>query len=73
MIHLKQSEIQTEFIHKLFQIVLNISLEETQKKLDKVLKRNLIGQSQALSNPKTSSSELPVNEPISEAEDSLEE
>ena len=28
-----------------FQIILNISQEDTQKKLDKALKRNLIGQS----------------------------
>ena len=56
-----------------FQIVLNISLEETQKKLDKALKRNLAGQSQIISSPKTPESELPVDEPISETEDSIEE
>ena len=56
-----------------FQIVLNISLEETQKKLDKALKRNLTGQSQIISTSKTPESELPVDEPISETEDSIEE
>ena len=57
-----------------FQIILNISLEDTQKKLDKALKRNL----EAQTNPaapinKDPSSELPVEEPISENEDSLGE
>tara|TARA_B100002052_G_scaffold246033_1_gene231985 strand:- start:7 stop:885 length:879 start_codon:yes stop_codon:yes gene_type:complete len=56
-----------------FQIVLNISLGETQKKLDKALKRNLTGQSQTVIAPKTPTSELPVDEPISEAEDTIEE
>jgi len=56
-----------------FQIVLNISLGETQKKLDKALKRNLTGQSQTTIAPKTPTSELPVDEPISEAEDTIEE
>jgi len=56
-----------------FQIVLNISSEDTQKKLDKALKRNLTGQSQATSIPKPSTSELPVDEPISETEESIEE
>ena len=60
-------------IHNEFQIVLNISSEETQKKLDKALKRNLTRQSQIASAPKTSTSELPVDEPISEPEDSIEE
>ena len=31
-----------------FQIVMNISLEDTQKKLDKALKRNLEGQAKAI-------------------------
>ena len=56
-----------------FQIVLNISSGETQKKLDKALKRNLTGQSQTISAPKTPASELTVDEPISEAEDTIEE
>ncbi len=56
-----------------FQIVLNISSGETQKKLDKALKRNITGQSQTISAPKTPASELTVDEPISEAEDTIEE
>ena len=57
-----------------FQIILNISFEDTQKKLDKALKRNLDGQSKAPLPPqKTSTSELGVEEPISETEESLEE
>ncbi len=56
-----------------FQIVLNVSLEDTQKKLDKALKRNLGAQSQATTTPKTPSAEIPVDEPISEAEENIEE
>ena len=58
-----------------FKIILNLSLEDTQKKLDKALKRNLEGQNktptQVIKNP---SSELSEEEPISEndAEESLE-
>ena len=48
-----------------FKIVLDLSLEDTQKKLDKALKRNLEGQNK---NPtpveKNPSSDLPVEEPI---------
>jgi CarD family transcriptional regulator len=46
-----------------FQIVLNVSLELTQKKLDKALKRNLIAQPQTTPTTKTSTTELPVEEP----------
>ena len=57
-----------------FQIVLNMSLEDTQKKLDKALKRNLGGQSQPVaSTPKTPSTELPVEEPISDTDEHLDE
>jgi len=57
-----------------FQIVLNLSLEDTQKKLDKALKRNLGGQAQQVTaTPKTSTTELPVEEPISESDENLEE
>jgi len=57
-----------------FQIVLNLSLEDTQKKLDKALKRNLGDQSKTtLTPPKTSSTELPADEPISGTEESMEE
>jgi CarD family transcriptional regulator len=57
-----------------FQIVLNLSLEDTQKKLDKALKRNLGGQAQQVTaTPKTSTAELPVEEPISESDENLDE
>ena len=57
-----------------FQIVLNTSLEDTQKKLDKALKRNLGGQAQPLaSTPKPSTTELPVEEPISDSDENLDE
>ena len=58
-----------------FQIVLNFSLEDTQKKLDKALKRNLAPQATTpvSKTPKISTSELPVEEPITENEDSLDE
>ena len=60
-----------------FQIVLNTSLEDTQKKLDKALKRNLGTQPQAIATkPKTTTAELPADEPISDTsdeEESLEE
>ena len=54
-----------------FQIVLNISMEDTQKKLDKALKRNL-GGNQQLKVPqttKTTTTDLPTEEPVSEAEE----
>jgi len=57
-----------------FQIVLNVSLEDTQKKLDKALKRNLGSQAQPLaSSPKSSTAELPVEEPITDPEENLDE
>ena len=57
-----------------FQIVLNVSLEDTQKKLDKALKRNLAAQSQPVtSTPKTTAPELPAEEPISDTDEPLEE
>ena len=51
-----------------FKIVLNVSLEDTQKKLDKALKRNLSGgQPGAVSTTsKTTSTELPTEEPIND-------
>jgi CarD family transcriptional regulator len=55
-----------------FQIVLNMSMEDAQKKLDKALKRNLSGGQQppaVASNPKTATSDLPSEEPIGEAEE----
>ncbi len=57
-----------------FQIVLNVSLEDTQKKLDKALKRNLVGQAQPLaSSSKSSTTELPVEEPITDPDENLDE
>ena len=56
-----------------FQIVLNVSLEDTQKKLDKALKRNLGGQTQPVPVAKTSTNELPVDEPISDSDDPIDE
>ncbi len=56
-----------------FQIVLNFSLEDTQKKLDKALKRNLGGQPQPVTAAKTSTSELPVDEPISDNDEPIDE
>ena len=57
-----------------FQIVLNVSLEDTQKKLDKALKRNLGGQTQPIASvPKSSTTELPVEEPIADPDENLDE
>jgi len=53
-----------------FQIVLNISLEDTQKKLDKALKRNLAVQPQKIVDaPKVSTAELPTEEPASDTDE----
>ena len=57
-----------------FQIVLNASLDDTQKKLDKALKRNLGGQPKTAEiQTKAPTSDLQVNEPISETDENLEE
>ena len=57
-----------------FQIVLNVSLEDTQKKLDKALKRNLGKQTQPIiTAPKSPATELPVEEPISDTDEPIEE
>ena len=57
-----------------FQIILDMSLEDTQKKLDKALKRNLSKQATPVTiAPKASTTELPVEEPISDNEEPLEE
>ena len=57
-----------------FQIILNLSPEDTQKKLDKALKRNLNDQSKNTNVPtqKPTTTDLPVEESISESE-SLED
>ena len=53
-----------------FQIVLDQSLEDTQKKLDKALKRNFEGQIKPQqSNPKLSESEISEPEPIAGTEE----
>ena len=60
-----------ERIQSEFEIVLNSSKEDTQKKLDKALKRNLGNPNPQSSSikPKTSTAELPTDEPISEVEE----
>ena len=57
-----------------FQIILNLSPEDTQKKLDKALKRNLTPQPQPnTETSKQTASELPVEEVTNENEVALEE
>jgi CarD family transcriptional regulator len=57
-----------------FQIILNVSLEDTQKKLDKALKRNLVSQAQPnAETSKQTASELPVEEATTDNEVALEE
>ena len=56
-----------------FQIILNLSLEDTQKKLDKALKRNMGTQVQAVPTAKAATTELPVDEPISDTDEPIEE
>ena len=57
-----------------FQIILNLSLEDTQKKLDKALKRNLAAQPQPnTASTKQTNPELPVEEVSTENEVALEE
>ena len=56
-----------------FQIILDMSLEDTQKKLDKALKRNLSGQTEPVATkPKTPTTELPVAEPITDSDENLD-
>ena len=56
-----------------FQIVLNVSIEDTQKKLDKALKRNQGTQPQQITTPKkTTTSELSVEESISDSEEAID-
>ena len=58
-----------------FQIVLNVSKEDTQKKLDKALKRNLNKETNEESKlpKKSASDDLPVEEPISDVEEQIED
>ena len=58
-----------------FQIILDVSLEDTQKKLDKALKRNLSVQAATtpiVTSPKTSA-ELPADETVTDNDEPLEE
>ncbi len=57
-----------------FQIILDISLEETQKKLDKALKRNLVSQNQSsIPIKKQATTDLPVEDSVSDNVETLEE
>ena len=57
-----------------FQIILNVSKEDTQKKLDKALKRNLSPQSNKDTVPlKQTSSNLTDEETVADNEEELEE
>ena len=57
-----------------FKIILNISLEDTQKKLDKALKRNIVDQNKPKSSePKTTVETLSNEEPIADTEEPIEE
>ncbi len=57
-----------------FQIILDASLEDTQKKLDKALKRNLEIQSKpSPTTAKTPTEVLPVDDSVSETEEPSEE
>ena len=51
-----------------FQIILNLSLEDTQKKLDKALKRNQTNEIKQVPAAKDNPPNLPDEEPISENE-----
>ena len=58
-----------------FKIVLNVSMEDTQKKLDKALKRNLEGQTKPVpvSSPKPATNELQEEEPLADNEETMED
>ena len=57
-----------------FQIILNLSLEDTQKKLDKALKRNMGSQAKvAPIVAKEAVTELQTEEPISDSDEAIEE
>jgi len=56
-----------------FQIILNLSLEDTQKKLDKALKRNLVSQTQTTTTPvKQVAPELSEEDSVPENEEAIE-
>ena len=55
-----------------FQIIMDVSIEDTQKKLDKALKRNLEGQVKAIATPTKlaeTGSSVPETEPAADTED----
>ena len=55
-----------------FNIILDISIEDTQKKLDKALKRNLDSQQKfETTNVKETSTELPIEESVSDNEENI--
>ena len=57
-----------------FQIILNLSLEDTQKKLDKALKRNLSSQAKAVPiATKSAENEMPVDDQISDPDEPVDE
>ncbi len=58
-----------------FQLVMNLSKDDTQKKLDKALKRNINKEiKEENKTPKTSNNnDLPIEEPISDVEEQVEE
>ena len=59
-----------------FQIVLDLSKEDTQKKLDKALKRNInkeVSEDSKATKRSSSSNDLPIEEPVSEVEEQIEE
>ena len=58
-----------------FQIVLNISKDDTQKKLDKALKRNINKEvkEEDKTTKSSSNNDLPLEEPISEVEEQIED
>ena len=59
-----------------FQIVLDLSKEDTQKKLDKALKRNMnkeVSEDSKATKRSSSSNDLPIEEPVSEVEEQIEE
>ena len=57
-----------------FQIILGVSLEDTQKKLDKALKRNLENQTKAIASiSKTSAESISAPEPIIKPEEQITE
>ena len=56
-----------------FQIILNLSMEDTQKKLDKALKRNLVPQTETTTSPiKQTAPELSEEDSVSENDEAIE-